>query len=1310
MSIDIYHIADIHIKDGIHSEIEYAFDKLIEAINKNTVEKSILVIVGDIFDRKTFCTQYDVKCFNNCMYKLDQSKIETIIIPGNHDYNNQGELDLLTPLLTMNNMNVFSNIYCYPKSGVYTHKGIEFHIYSPIDQEIPEFGTPNKNVLKIALVHEPIRGATLYGSNIVTNARLGKEELLRYNAALLGDLHKSHFIVPNRIGYCGSLVQINKGESLIHGYLKWNFANQKKPIAEFVQIPLRKGYIKLNVENDNDSYTLHDIDAIKIQFDYKNCTNEFIKDQVSKLQDKYGSDVEINMRNRTPKIQDDSTEDQIIIAGEPTNRDDFNLDTIENQMNIIELYMKRENMDSQLIESVKNKHRLEASIPEPYKSFELLYMEWENISCYGTDNFINFDELKGIVSITGNNRSGKSSLISTILLALSDNFGKISSIKKDEISNKNFQNPARVKLSFKVDSDIYLISYNLSSKADSYMYKNNELFQSSKTSTRSFMKSLIGTEKNLTMVPIRIQDTKSIADSGDLMLIKNFEALLHLDVLESIRKKVKKEYDLKSKKLDTLKKNVGRPISTLIEKQKIASNQIIESMSIIKKITSAIQQTSSTKDELLSNIDKEYESITLDQLNNKLTMYEQIIEKLVCPKIKDLKNLKKLQINTKNEIAKAKDEIILRLKQRVNPPTFKDVPVTTQTKEEMIDLISILEKKVHYRLERRTNYNMNVLDVKIDAFLNSHPKLAKMSLDTLNAKLVKTAETDIINIDEYIEQLDEIPRLKDELVELNNIYDDTLQNQVDQLKTRIRQLRKTYESITYEKGCECCKNNKDKIKMISGEKQMLIDLKELKNKLLISNDAYERLDELNELLPKLIEAKTINEQNQIIKRNNRYKERIELLSDYLDCVNDKNQIESEQASKKINILKIQLEMLEYTAVKLNNDVIDIEIKDLEESVIKFKLKLGKITDQIQYLECDEKIEKLKKNIDARKKLTHTTQKLSSMNELLTSQNRELVISETDQFKLQKVIDSRKLKDQEIEELEIEVNEVETYYNMLQPNNLPFTILKQNVDKYVDEINMILCDVADFQIDIEVDEIEINKEKDGKSKKSTRKIIKFKINEFSGTGENAKRTIPSTLASGYQKFILDVAFRLACIKLIPSSPKFLIIDEGFGALDAENRELARNVIQSIAIDHSIDLKFILIVSHMDEFQGLSNEYIRVERVKSDLDENIIISRTQFGERQSIGGKEYTPKPNQVTTEQVEQSEQSEQSEQTETSKFQERNYIIDIELKQQKCLICDKQATWNPSSTKRSSTKTSHFKTKMHKKNLQKKLEELSDDE
>lgn len=78
-----------------------------------------------------------------------------------------------------------------------------------------------------------------------------------------------------------------------------------------------------------------------------------------------------------------------------------------------------------------------------------------------------------------------------------------------------------------------------------------------------------------------------------------------------------------------------------------------------------------------------------------------------------------------------------------------------------------------------------------------------------------------------------------------------------------------------------------------------------------------------------------------------------------------------------------------------------------------------------------------------------------------------------------------------------------------------------------------------------------------------------------------RELPLVLASGFQRFISALTFRMALITVLPASPSFIMIDEGFGCMDDENLAHAIEFLETCVLR---DFEFVFVISHKEELRN------------------------------------------------------------------------------------------------------------------------------
>ena len=137
--------------------------------------------------------------------------------------------------------------------------------------------------------------------------------------------------------------------------------------------------------------------------------------------------------------------------------------------------------------------------------------------------------------------------------------------------------------------------------------------------------------------------------------------------------------------------------------------------------------------------------------------------------------------------------------------------------------------------------------------------------------------------------------------------------------------------------------------------------------------------------------------------------------------------------------------------------------------------------------------------------------------------------------------------------------------ILDKNGLVDTLLSKNIIPYLQtSINGILNEVGHYQVNITYKNQSVNVYKDN--------------------GLNI------VMSSGYESYLLDLVFRLALVQINNHiKTDFLIIDEGFNACDAENKNNIKELLEYMRSYY----KWILIISHDDFVKSFYDMDIRIQ---------------------------------------------------------------------------------------------------------------------
>jgi DNA repair exonuclease SbcCD ATPase subunit len=278
-----------------------------------------------------------------------------------------------------------------------------------------------------------------------------------------------------------------------------------------------------------------------------------------------------------------------------------------------------------------------------------------------------------------------------------------------------------------------------------------------------------------------------------------------------------------------------------------------------------------------------------------------------------------------------------------------------------------------------------------------------------------------------------------------------------------------------------------------------------------------------------------------------------------------------QKISELKNLQVELENLENKALRMEKEYVSLR-----------KLGLEKIISTSQY------VEKVKISLKARterQKLKDEYQtievKLSGLKKQLTFSESELIElrSQRDQFmisaatseaevaRIDESITEEKKRKKSLAITQEKINIIKAYRKILDPKTGIANYLLKKSQSYLEEtVNSVLEECgALFRAYIN-DEFELN------------------ISSSNQPEQRSENFLSATLGSGYQKFVLSLAFRAALWRLaeVPLLD-CQFIDEGFGCCDEENLEaIIQYLIASISAHNAP--RIIFIVSHIETLKN------------------------------------------------------------------------------------------------------------------------------
>lgn len=503
----IVHFSDVHIRNfKYHKEYEKTFENFFGILKD--IKPDYIFNLGDTFHAKTQISPEAYWLARNLLSGLSKIAPQYIIL-GNHDCI-QKNRNRLTPIDVISNQ--IDNLVFLKQTGNYElEKGVNLHVYSILDRQINKT-LFDDNDINIGLYHGIISRCNVH-ENYKLTSKVVVDMFDNCDYLMLGDIHNGQKVEGfDNFIYAGSLIQQNFGEQVGKGFLVWDIRSKQDFDVEFVELPSPQKFYTFHFDSS------FDIERYKVSKDeYKN----------ARIRALFSSDISILNQNKVlesiknlydpieikvAKQQDDSFNGLIAFDNDLLTAE--NIRSLSIQDDLIRDYVRRNvhGISDSLVEKViKENREIESEIVLDYSelkrnvNIKFKKFEFDNLFGYGKNNILDFEELNGIVGIFGNNSSGKSSFVQSILLNI---FNKVSNgvTRNVEFINRN-EESASSKLCIEVNGRMYVIERNINRKdtcknlsetsLDFYFVsddgKKHSLTKSTRSDTEKEIRKLFGT-------------------------------------------------------------------------------------------------------------------------------------------------------------------------------------------------------------------------------------------------------------------------------------------------------------------------------------------------------------------------------------------------------------------------------------------------------------------------------------------------------------------------------------------------------------------------------------------------------------------------------------------------------------------------------------------------------------------------------------------------------------------------------------------------------------------------------------------------
>jgi len=239
---------------------------------------------------------------------------------------------------------------------------------------------------------------------------------------------------------------------------------------------------------------------------------------------------------------------------------------------------------------------------------------------------------------------------------------------------------------------------------------------------------------------------------------------------------------------------------------------------------------------------------------------------------------------------------------------------------------------------------------------------------------------------------------------------------------------------------------------------------------------------------------------------------------------------------------------------------DTRIELLQHQLETAKADIKRYNDNVETITNNTSLVNQIENIKEEKQ--GVEKQISDVNKLMLRLMSEVGATKT-------YIDNMVAKMDEVKELESK-NQLYTFYlDAVKKDGVPYELISKALPSIENEVNNILGQVVDFSISMDTDGKNINAR------------IVYEDQEWA-----------LEMCSGMEKFISGLAIRVALINIcnLPR-PNFLVIDEGFGTLDADNLSSLFMMMQYL----KTQFDFIWVISHLEQMRDIVDGLIEIKKI-------------------------------------------------------------------------------------------------------------------
>jgi DNA repair exonuclease SbcCD ATPase subunit/DNA repair exonuclease SbcCD nuclease subunit len=719
-TIRIAHIADIHIKGlarhAEHRQVFCDFDAKCEQLKVDHI-----FVAGDLFHTKT--TGISPEYIDLLSWWLsDMARIAPVhIILGNHDGNlvNLSRQDAISPIVqALQN----DRIHLYKQSGVYQfEEGYNWCVFSLFDEQGWERVAPTSDGINIACYHGPVSKAkTDSGWEVEGGTSIDMFE--PYDITMLGDIHTTQFLGTRTIdgeqkpwiGYPGSCIQQNYSEENERGFFVWDIREKNSFDVSFHKLANPIPFVTLTWNNSitelHENARKYPIGSRFRIISHQKISQKDSSEIISFLKSDYKA-AEVTFKSDSDAIRESALAATSSIVKKTDLRD------VNTLMKLLKDFHSKKETDNFWAAVEQHVSKIVAQIgaddtPRNVK-WSLDYLAWSNTYAYGEDNVINFSNLNGVIGIFGPNRSGKSSIIGTILYTLCNATDRGAIKNLNVINNK--KDHCRGKALITVDGTQYAIerqTVKTENKRGIYAPTQLNVFKvengiaedlagEQRNDTEKVIRQLIGLQEDYQMTSLSAQDdVKLFLAQGSAKRRQIISRFINLDIFDKMHALAKASFNDNKSALKLLPEREWSKLKNDFNQRSIEiDQQLVSIVDTINELAHALDELKEKRSKLV----KERvitQTDVLSQTNKVKSLTAKVVE------------LQSSIESNKSALAKSEDKIkkIANLKK-----DFDKVELTKQL-EQLRELeMSILTLKHSYEKQKTSLEQSKKLSLQVES-------------------------------------------------------------------------------------------------------------------------------------------------------------------------------------------------------------------------------------------------------------------------------------------------------------------------------------------------------------------------------------------------------------------------------------------------------------------------------------------------------------------------------------------------------------------------------------------------------------------